>query len=347
MGRKQLVTGGAGFIGANYVRQALRKTQDAFVVLDNLTYAGDLRRLEPHLSDSDRLIFVKGDICDKSLLNSLFSEHEIDTVIHFAAESHVDRSISGPEVFVQTNVNGTVALLSAAKEHWESRKDKRFIHVSTDEVYGTLELNDPPFTESNPYKPNSPYASSKASADLFVRAWVETYKFPAIITNCSNNYGPWQFPEKLLPLMIQNALTGKNLPVYGDGKQIRDWIHVEDHCSAILCVLEKGKLGETYLIGGRQERYNIDIVNLIARYVGDYLDEDLSELITYIKDRPGHDRRYAVDCSKIERELGWKPQHTFEDDLPKYINWIIDNQEWTVSVQDKKYEDYYNQHYQV
>tara|TARA_B100000674_G_scaffold468751_1_gene454943 strand:+ start:137 stop:1186 length:1050 start_codon:yes stop_codon:yes gene_type:complete len=345
MSRKQLVTGGAGFIGANYVLQALDKTQDTIIILDKLTYAGDVRRLEPHLSNSDRLVFIKGDICDKKLLNSLFSKHEIDTVVHFAAESHVDRSISGPDVFVQTNVNGTVALLSAAKESWDSYHGKRFIHVSTDEVYGTLMPDDPPFTESNPYKPNSPYASSKASADLFVRAWVETYDFPAIITNCSNNYGPWQFPEKLLPLMIQNALDGRKLPVYGDGKQVRDWIHVEDHCNAILKVIDKGRLGETYIIGGRQERFNIDIVNLICEHVGEYLGNDIKNLISYVKDRLGHDRRYAVDSLKIETELGWSQLHRFEEDLPLYIKWIIDNKDWMNSIRDDSYQDYYFNHY--
>lgn len=345
MKRVQLVTGGAGFIGANYVSTALEATNDLIIVLDKLTYAGDVRRIEAYLSNNDRLEFIQGDICDKEGLKTIFEKYSVDSVVHFAAESHVDRSISGPEVFVNTNVNGTVSLLTIARECWNDFKGKKFVHVSTDEVYGTLTLQDPAFKESNPYKPNSPYASSKASADLFVRAWVETYGFPAVITNCSNNYGPWQFPEKLLPLMIQNALEGKNLPVYGDGKQIRDWIHVEDHCEAVLAVLEKGKIGETYLIGGRQERFNIDIVNLICKHVGEHLGKDVTNLIEYVMDRPGHDRRYAVDCTKIEKELGWTQKHKFEEDLPQYIQWIVEHEDWMTSIRDNSYQAYYQQHY--
>ncbi len=326
-----LVTGGAGFIGSNFVRSTIAATGEAIVNLDKLTYAGNLRNLDPLLGDS-RHVFVQGDICDRALLRRLLEHHQPRAIVHFAAESHVDRSISGPADFVQTNVVGTFCLLEEAKQRWQSAGGRfRFLHVSTDEVYGTLGPKEPAFTESTPFAPNSPYAASKAAADHMVRAYHHTYGLPTLITNCSNNYGPYQFPEKMIPVMIRHALLGKPLPVYGDGKNVRDWLYVLDHCEAIRLVLEGGRTGETYNIGGNCERANNDVVALICecleeiepRKGGRYAD-----LVCYVKDRPGHDRRYAIDSAKIARELGWRPRETFESGLRKTVRWYLDNRDW-------------------
>ena len=316
-----LVTGGAGFIGSNFVRFLLKNRPDVQVVtLDAITYAGSLNNLQ-NLDDDGRHTFVRGNICDGPLVNRLLREHAIDAVVHFAAESHVDRSITGPAAFIETNIVGTFTLLEAARDVWAGRFDAcRFLHVSTDEVYGSLGQNDPAFSEITSYSPNSPYSASKASSDHLVRAYHHTYGLPTLTTNCSNNYGPYQYPEKLIPLMILNALTGKPLPVYGDGLQIRDWLFVEDHCSAIATVLDRGRLGETYNIGGKHEKPNIDIVHLVCDQLdrqqpkssGSYRDQ-----ITHVTDRPGHDRRYAIDARKIEAELGWTPAESFESGMKK------------------------------
>ena len=327
-----LVTGGAGFIGANYVVSTVRETGEPLVNLDKLTYAGNLRNLDA-LRGDEHHHFVQGDICDRELVRNLLATHRPRAVVHFAAESHVDRSIEGPAEFVQTNVFGTWALLEEARAYWEAAgRDGafRFLHVSTDEVYGSLGPDDPAFTEETPYAPNSPYAASKAASDHMVRAYHHTYGLPVVTTNCSNNYGPRQFPEKLIPLMIRNALAGKALPVYGDGRNVRDWLYVGDHCEAIRVVLARGRIGETYNIGGETERANIDLVRMICalldrlrpRAKGSY-----SELITFVKDRPGHDRRYAMNIDKIRRELGWRPRESFESGLEKTVRWYIDNVE--------------------
>ena len=327
-----LVTGGAGFIGANYVVSTVRETAEPLVNLDKLTYAGNLRNVDAVRGD-DRHRFVHGDICDRDLLRELLRTHRPRAIVHFAAESHVDRSIEGPAEFVQTNVFGTWALLEEARAYWEAAgRDAafRFLHVSTDEVYGSLGPDDPAFTEETPYAPNSPYAASKAASDHMVRAYHHTYRLPVVTTNCSNNYGPRQFPEKLIPLMIRNALAGKPLPVYGDGRNVRDWLYVGDHCEAIRLVLARGRVGETYNIGGETERANIDLVRTVCtlldrlrpRAKGSY-----SELITFVKDRPGHDRRYAMNIDKIRRELGWRPRESFESGLEKTVRWYIDNVE--------------------
>ena len=327
-----LVTGGAGFIGANFVVSTLEATGEPIVNVDKLTYAGNLRNLDAARADS-RHRFIQGDICDRDLVRSLLKTHRPRAIVHFAAESHVDRSIAGPAEFVQTNVVGTWALLEEARAYWDGNGREagfRFVHVSTDEVYGSLGPADPAFTEETPYAPNSPYAASKAAADHMVRAYHHTYGLPALTTNCSNNYGPRQFPEKLIPLVIRNALAAEPLPVYGDGKNVRDWLYVADHCEAVRLVLEKGAVGETYNIGGETERANIDVVRTICalldrlrpRRQGSY-----AELIRYVTDRPGHDRRYAMDIGKIRRELGWRPRESFETGLEKTVRWYLDNLE--------------------
>ena len=343
-----LVTGGAGFIGSNFIKYMLSKYNYNIINLDLLTYAGNLNNLD-EIKHLDNYNFIKGDICDKALLEEIFENNNIDIVINFAAESHVDRSIDGPEVFLRTNILGTQALLDTAKKYWKkdfsnkySREYKqgcKFIQVSTDEVYGSLGKTGL-FTEETPLCPNSPYSCSKASADMFVRAYHETYGLPINITRCSNNYGPYQFPEKLIPLMINNAINDKKLPVYGDGMQVRDWLYVEDHCSAIDAVLHKGVYGETYNVGGNNEKENIFIVNSILEAL------DKSEnLISYVEDRLGHDRRYAIDNSKIMRELGWVPKYTFEEGIKLTIDWYLDNLEWLKNIVSGAYADYYNDMY--
>lgn len=349
--KKLLVTGGAGFIGSNFIQYILDKQQDLVLLLDLdlLTYAGNLENLEP-VKDDPRYRFVKGDIRDKTLVEKLFAEYDFDTVVHFAAESHVDRSILEPEVFLTTNIIGTQTLLDAAKRHWnldpdnkhsrEYRPGVRYLQVSTDEVYGALGKTGM-FTETTPLAPNSPYSASKTGADLIVRAYHQTYGLPVNITRCSNNYGPYQFPEKLIPLMIHNARQDKPLPVYGDGMQIRDWLHVKDHCSAIATVLEKGKTGEVYNIGGNNEKANIQIVRLILEALG-----KPESLITYVQDRPGHDRRYAIDNTKITKELGWAPAYTFEEGIKETIRWYLDHPGWVERVTSGAYQRYYQEMYQ-
>ena len=348
-----LVTGGAGFIGGNFVLDWLANPlAEGIVNLDKLTYAGNLQTLQS-LEKDHRHIFVQGDISDYDLVLSLLKKHQIRAVINFAAESHVDRSIHGPGDFIQTNVVGTFNLLEAVRAYWvdlpETEKQAfRFLHVSTDEIYGTLSPTDPAFSETNRYEPNSPYSASKAASDHLVRAWHHTYSLPVITTNCSNNYGPYHFPEKLIPLVILNALVGKPLPIYGDGQQIRDWLYVKDHCSAIRRLLEAGRLGETYNVGGWNEKPNIEVVKRICSILdslrpkasGSYADQ-----ITYVKDRPGHDRRYAIDATKIERELGWKPAETFETGMRKTVQWYLDNQEWTNGVLSCSYRDWVQKQY--
>lgn len=349
--KKLLVTGGAGFIGSNFIQYILDKQQDLVLLLDLdlLTYAGNLENLEP-VKDDPRYRFVKGDIRDKALVEKLFAEYDFDTVVHFAAESHVDRSILEPEVFLTTNIIGTQTLLDAAKRHWnldpdnkhsrEYRPGVRYLQVSTDEVYGALGKTGM-FTETTPLAPNSPYSASKTGADLIVRAYHQTYGLPVNITRCSNNYGPYQFPEKLIPLMIHNARQDKPLPVYGDGMQIRDWLHVKDHCSAIATVLEKGKTGEVYNIGGNNEKANIQIIRLILETLN-----KPESLITYVQDRPGHDRRYAIDNTKITTELGWAPAYTFEEGIRETIRWYLDHPGWVERVTSGAYQRYYQEMYQ-
>jgi len=339
--RNILVTGGAGFIGTNFVRLILAQKPNVHIYnLDALTYAGSLENLHD-LPDPKRHTFIQGDICDRELVDRLLKEHEIDTIVHFAAESHVDRSILGPGQFVQTNIVGTFTLLEAARQAWITEKrfpvnQVRFHHVSTDEVFGSLSPQDPAFSEATPYSPNSPYSASKASSDHLVRAYLHTYGLPVTVTNCSNNYGPYQFPEKLIPLIILNALEGKRLPVYGDGKQVRDWLYVEDHCEAILAVLERGKVGETYNIGGNNQPYNIEIVDAICAILDELLPESplqpFENLITYVTDRPGHDRRYAMNIEKIERELGWRPKESLQTGLEKTVRWYLDHPEWVQAI---------------
>ena len=343
-----LVTGGAGFIGSNFIRHMLENYDYKIVNLDLLTYAGNLKNLEDIDTDS-RYHFVKGDICDRKLLKEIFCEFDINVVINFAAESHVDRSIEEPEIFLRTNVLGTQALLDTAKQYWkldpnnkysrEFKEEVKFIQISTDEVYGTLGAEGY-FTEETNISPNSPYSASKASADMIVRAYYETYGFPINITRCSNNYGPYQFPEKLIPLMINNALHNRTLPVYGDGKQIRDWLHVKDHCIAIDAVMHKGRIGEVYNIGGNNEKTNLEIVKLILKVLG-----KSEELIKFVKDRPGHDRRYAIDNSKITRELGWSPSITFEQGIIETIQWYLENQNWMEEIVSGNYMEYYKRMY--
>lgn len=343
-----LVTGGCGFIGSNFVRQRLLETGSPLaklVNLDALTYAGNPANLTD-VTDDPRYVFVHGDIGDGALVSRLLSEHAIDAVVNFAAESHVDRSIDSPEPFVQTNVVGTLRLLNAARQYWtklpEPKKSAfRFLHVSTDEVYGTLAPGDPAFTEETPFAPNSPYAASKAASDHLVRAYQHTYHLPTLTTNCSNNYGPYHFPEKLIPLMILNALESKPLPVYGDGQQIRDWLYVEDHASAIWLVLREGRVGETYNIGGLSEKPNLELVRtlcaLLDRKAPRPDGRSYAAQITHVADRPGHDRRYAIDCTKIQRELGWRPRESFETGLEKTVDWYLAHRTWAEDITAKKY----------
>jgi len=347
-----LVTGGAGFIGSNFVLDWLAQSDEKVVTLDALTYAGNLENLASLQGDA-RHLFVQGDICDRALVDRLLAEHRPRALIHFAAESHVDRSISGPGAFMRTNIEGTYTLLEAARGYWgtldaDAKAAFRFHHVSTDEVYGSLQAEDPPFAETNAYEPNSPYSASKAASDHLVRAWHHTYGLPVVTTNCSNNYGPFHFPEKLIPLMIVNALAGKPLPVYGDGQQIRDWLYVSDHASAIRAVLASGRLGETYNIGGWNEMANIDIVNTVCALLDEFRPDPAgpyARLISYVKDRPGHDRRYAIDARKIERELGWRPAETFASGIRKTVQWYLANPEWVARVQSGAYRDWVSKQY--
>ncbi|MCA8093237.1 dTDP-glucose 4,6-dehydratase [Burkholderia anthina] len=347
-----LVTGGAGFIGANFVLDWLRQSDEAVLNVDKLTYAGNLRTLQS-LDGSPKHVFARVDICDSAALRALFDEHQPRAVVHFAAESHVDRSIHGPADFVQTNVVGTFTLLEAARVYWDDldaagKSTFRFLHVSTDEVFGSLASSDPQFSETTPYAPNSPYSATKAGSDHLVRAYHHTYGLPTLTTNCSNNYGPYQFPEKLIPLMIANALAGKSLPVYGDGQNVRDWLYVGDHCSAIREVLARGRTGETYNVGGWNEKTNLEVVHTLCdlldqarpKAAGSYRDQ-----IAYVTDRPGHDRRYAIDARKLERELGWKPAETFETGLAKTVDWYLGNQAWVDEVLSGDYRKWVETNY--
>jgi len=349
-----VVTGGAGFIGGNFVLDWLQDPRSEGVInIDALTYAGNLQTLEP-LKDDPRHLLVHTDIGNSSVISELFTKHQPRAIVHFAAESHVDRSIHGPGEFIQTNVVGTFTLLECARAYWNTleepqKKAFRFLHVSTDEVYGSLAPNDPAFTESHPYEPNSPYSASKAASDHLVRAWFHTYGLPVLTTNCSNNYGPYHFPEKLIPLCILNALEGKPLPIYGDGQQIRDWLYVKDHCAAIRTVLQKGNVGETYNIGGWNEMSNIDVVKHICNILDQIKPKtdgkSYSEQITFVKDRPGHDRRYAIDASKIERELHWKPQETFASGIRKTVEWYLDHPNWVEGVVSGSYRQWLDHQY--
>ena len=357
--RTYLVTGGAGFIGSNFIHYMFKKYDNEIRIInvDVLTYAGNLENLKD-VENRGNYTFIKADICDKAAIMKIFSENDIDRVVHFAAESHVDRSIVNPEVFVQTNVLGTAVMLNCAKAAWELpdgsfKADKKFLHVSTDEVYGSLPDDDNAFFyETTPYDPHSPYSASKASSDMIVKAYMDTYKFPANITNCSNNYGPYQFPEKFIPLMINNALSGKKLPVYGDGKNVRDWLYVEDHAKAIDMVLEQGRLYETYNIGGHNEKRNIEILNIILDTLMEMLPEGderrelvSRDLITYVADRKGHDRRYAIAPDKIKSEIGWYPETMFEDGIRKTIKWYFENEEWMKNATSGDYQKYYEEMY--
>jgi len=347
-----LVTGGAGFIGSNFVLDWLASIDEPVVNLDALTYAGNLQNLES-LQGDRRHHFVQGDIGDRALVDRLLAEHRPRAIVNFAAESHVDRSIHGPGEFIRTNVLGTFALLEATRGYWstldaEGKEAFRFLHVSTDEVYGSLAPCAPAFTEKHPYEPNSPYSASKAASDHLVRAWHHTYGLPVLTTNCSNNYGPYHFPEKLIPLMIVNALAGKPLPVYGDGMQVRDWLYVSDHCSAIRTVLEHGRPGETYNVGGWNEKPNIEIVRTICALLDELrpsAEGSYARLITYVTDRPGHDRRYAIDAHKIERDLGWRPAETFDTGIRKTVQWYLDHAGWVANVQSGGYRDWLNKNY--
>jgi dTDP-glucose 4,6-dehydratase len=349
-----LITGGAGFIGSNFVLNWLADAgAEQIINLDKLTYAGNLANLES-LKEDPRHVFVHGDIGDKKLVASLLEQYQPRAIVNFAAESHVDRSIHGPGEFIQTNVVGTFNLLECAREHWNSlagiaKEAFRFHHVSTDEVYGSLSATDPAFTERNPFEPNSPYSASKAASDHLVRAWFHTYGLPVVTTNCSNNYGPYHFPEKLIPLVILNALNQKPLPIYGDGQQIRDWLYVGDHCAAIREVLAKGKLGETYNIGGWNEKANLEVVKTICNILDELKpradQKSYAEQITFVKDRPGHDRRYAIDASKIERDLGWRPVETFDSGIRKTIQWYLDNPAWVEEVVSGSYRDWLKKQY--
>lgn len=344
-----LVTGGAGFIGSNFIYYMLRKYKDIKILnLDSLTYAGNLENLKG-VEDNPNYIFVHGDICDKTLVSGIFEKNDIDYVVNFAAESHVDRSIKEPEVFVKTNVLGTTNLLNCAKQSWETsegfKEGKKYLQVSTDEVYGSLGETGY-FMETTPLDPHSPYSSSKAGADLLVKAYFDTFNMPVNITRCSNNYGPYQFPEKLIPLIINNCLNKRHLPVYGDGLNIRDWLYVEDHCRAIDMVINSGRLGEVYNIGGHNERTNIHIVKTIIKYLNENVDSSINEnLIKYVEDRKGHDRRYGIDPEKIKRELGWEPETAFEDGIIKTIEWYLNNREWMESITSGDYQNYYNNMY--
>jgi dTDP-glucose 4,6-dehydratase len=346
-----LVTGGCGFIGSNFVLDWLANESAPVVNLDALTYAGNAENLAS-VTDDPRYTFVRGNICDAGLVERIFSEHRPRAVVHFAAESHVDRSILGPDAFLQTNVDGTFRLLQAARKFYETlsgeeRKSFRFLHVSTDEVYGTLEPDDPAFSETTPFAPNSPYAASKAASDMLVRAWQHTYKVPTLVTNCSNNYGPYQFPEKLIPLTISNALNGRALPVYGDGRQVRDWLYVVDHCTAIRRVLREGRLGETYNVGGNNQRANLDVVRTICALLDELKPgaRPYAEQIKFVQDRPGHDRRYAIDARKISGELGWTPAETFETGLRKTVEWYLANEAWMRDVTSGAYQQWMEKNY--
>jgi dTDP-glucose 4,6-dehydratase len=356
---KILVTGGAGFIGSAVVRHIIHNTQDSVINVDKLTYAGNLESLAT-ASESDRYAFVQVDICDKNALEQVFAQHQPDAVMHLAAESHVDRSITGPAEFIGTNIVGTYTLLEASRAYWTQldaihKASFRFHHISTDEVYGDLPHPDewtspdslPLFTEKTPYSPSSPYSASKASSDHLVRAWQRTYGLPCIVTNCSNNYGPYHFPEKLIPLVILNALEGKDLPIYGKGDQIRDWLYVEDHARALYTVVTNGTIGETYNIGGHNEKKNLDVVLTICRLLDEIVpkDKSYSEQIVYVTDRPGHDRRYAIDADKINRELGWTPIETFESGIRKTVQWYLDNVNWVENVKSGSYKTWIEQNY--
>lgn len=349
-----IVTGGAGFIGSNFVLDWVRQTDEPVVNLDLLTYAGNLTNLSS-LRDEPRHVFVRGDICDRARVDSLLAEHRPRAVVHFAAETHVDRSILGPEAFLRTNVQGTYTLLEASRAYWgrlsgAERDAFRFLHVSTDEVYGSLSADDPPFSETNAYEPNSPYSASKAASDHLVRAWHHTYGLPVLTTNCSNNYGPYQFPEKLIPLMILRALRGESLPVYGDGTNVRDWLYVGDHCTAIRVVLERGLIGRTYNVGGWNEKPNIEVVRTICALLDELRPDPAGSrerLITYVKDRPGHDRRYAIDARRIAHELGWRPTATFETGIRATVAWYLDHPEWTESVTSGRYRDWVLSNYEA
>ncbi len=348
-----LVTGGAGFIGSNFVHVWLKAAGEPVLNLDKVTYAGNLENLAD-LRGDQRHFFVRGDIGDRVLTSALLAEHRPRAVINFAAESHVDRSIHGPADFIQTNVLGTFQLLESVRAYWkglsvDGQRSFRFVHVSTDEVYGSLTPTEPPFAETNAYKPNSPYAASKAASDHLVRAWFRTYGLPVLTTNCSNNYGPFHFPEKLIPLVIFNALSGRPLPIYGDGQQVREWLYVEDHCRAIMRVLEAGRLGDVYNIGGCNERPNLDVVETICAILDDLRPRGdgkrYREQIAFVKDRPGHDRRYAIDAGKIKRDLGWAPHETFESGIRKTVQWYLDNEAWVRNVTSGVYRNWVSDHY--
>ncbi|MEL7072151.1 MAG: dTDP-glucose 4,6-dehydratase [Cyanobacteria bacterium J06581_3] len=350
MSKRVLITGGAGFIGSNFVRHWCEHYDGKVVVLDILGYAGNEANLSD-LTSQGKVQLVKGDICDGSLVAKLLAQEAIDTVVHFAAESHVDRSILGPAAFVQTNVVGTFTLLEAFRNRWSDQgkpEDYRFLHVSTDEVYGSLEANDPPFTETTPYAPNSPYSASKAGSDHLARAYFHTYGMPTLITNCSNNYGPYQFPEKLIPLMCLNILLGKPLPVYGDGQNVRDWLHVSDHCTAIDVVLHQANPGDVYNIGGNNQVKNLDIVHSLCDLMSELagsLPQAPRELITFVTDRPGHDRRYAMDIATIQRDLGWSPAYNFEKGLRQTVAWYLANRDWWGPLLSDEYKGYYDSLY--
>ena len=348
-----MVTGAAGFIGSNFVLNWLNSNHEKVIALDKLTYAGNLENLKTVESNSS-YVFVQGDIGDSTLMAKLLQEHQPRAIVNFAAESHVDRSIHGPDDFMQTNIMGTYRLLEEARSFFntlsdEAKKQFRFLHVSTDEVYGTLSPTDPAFKETSPYEPNSPYSASKAASDHLVRAWLHTYGLPVLTTNCSNNYGPYHFPEKLIPLCILKALQGQDLPIYGDGKQVRDWLYVVDHCKGIATVLEKGTIGETYNIGGWNEKANLEVVHTLCDLLDELKPREDGKLyreqITFVKDRPGHDRRYAIDATKISNELGWKPEETFETGIRKTVQWYLDNQDWVAHVQSGEYQHWLNKNY--
>ena len=349
-----LVTGAAGFIGSNFVLDWFEEYDEDIISLDKLTYAGNPENLKS-LENNKNHIFVKGDIADEKLITSILNEYQPRAIINFAAESHVDRSIHGPKDFIDTNIIGTYSLLEMTRIYWNNLGYKpknifRFLHVSTDEVYGSLENNEPPFSEMTPYAPSSPYSASKAASDHLVRAWHHTYGLPVVTTNCSNNYGPYHFPEKLIPLCILNALNGESLPIYGDGQQIRDWLYVKDHCTAIRLVLKNGALGGTYNIGGRNEKTNLDVVEILCSVLDELMPKKdgskYSTQIIYVKDRPGHDKRYAIDATKLESELGWLPEETFESGIRKTVEWYLGHQDWVSRVQSGEYQNWINKQYQ-
>lgn len=342
-----LITGGAGFIGGNFVRLARRRVRHRLVILDALTYAGNLGSIRDVLAHPDT-VFVRGDIADAELVHQCFIDYGVTDVVHFAAESHVDRSILGSVDFMRTNIIGTHTLLEAARAAWGTEKGHRFLHVSTDEVYGDLGPSDPPFNEASPYRPSSPYAASKAASDHLARAWHRTFGVPIIVTNCTNNYGPWQFPEKLIPLMILNALDERPLPMYGDGLNVRDWLHVEDHCDALMRIMERGRIGETYCIGGNDEQRNRDVIAWIAAAADAHCGRPngrTAKLITPVKDRPGHDRRYSMDASRLRSELDWAPTHELRAALPDLVQWYIAHREWADEIRSGAYTEYYERQY--